>query len=274
MDTICSWFGISRQAHYQQLCRQKNVEDKERKILALVHSVRYHHPRMGARKLLQKMGPEMAQEGLSIGRDQFFHLLAKQDLLVAPTRNLHRTTRAGLWRYPNLLKDITITGVQQVWVGDITYLETEKGFCYLSLLTDAYSRYIVGFDLSRSLAIEGAKRALDMAIAQASLPIAGLIHHTDHGCQYTSRVYQERLNEVGILPSMGEVGNCYENALAERVNGILKLEYGLNHTFIDFEYAYLATKEAIWLYNFDRPHLALAYQIPANLHVHQVYEMV
>ena len=221
-----------------------------------------------------KLRPEMEQEGISIGRDRFFDLLGRQDLLVPPIRLKRRTTWAGLWRCPNLLEDLTISRVQQVWVGDITYLETEEGYCYLSLLTDAYSRYIVGYDLSTTLAVEGVKRTLDMAIDQASLPLTGLIHHSDHGSQYASRVYRDSLNEFGILSSMGEVGNCYDNALAERMNGILKLEYGLDHVFIDFEHAQIATKEAVWLYNFERPHLSLDYQIPVEMHTAQVYDMV
>ena len=274
MNAICSWFGISRQAHYQKFRRQKETEETERKILALVQKVRKRHPRMGGRKLLQKLGPEMAQEGFPLGRDRFFDLLGRHDLLVPPTRLKRRTTWAGLWRCPNLLEDLAIFHVQQVWVGDITYLETEQGYCYLSLLTDAYSRYIVGYDLSRSLAVEGAKRSLEMAIDQASFPLSGLIHHTDHGSQYTSRAYRDRLEENGILSSMGEIGNCYENALAERMNGILKLEYGLNNVFIDSQHALLATKEAVWLYNFERPHLSLDYCIPVKMHTAQVHDIV
>ena len=274
MDAICSWFGITRQAHYQKLSRQKENEEKERKILALVQSIRQRHPRMGGRKLLRKLGPEMAQEGISLGRDRFFDLLSRHDLLVPPTKLKRRTTWAGLWRCPNLLEDLTISRVQQAWVGDITYLETEEGYCYLSLLTDAYSRYIVGYDLSTTLAVEGVKRTLEMAIDQASFPVAGLIHHSDHGSQYTSRAYRDRLEEVGILSSMGEVGNCYDNALAERMNGILKLEYGLNRVFINVEQARRATEEAVWLYNVERPHLSLDYQIPVKLHTAHVYDMV
>lgn len=161
MDVICSWFGITRQAHYQKLSRQKENEEKEKKILDLVQTVRQCHPRMGGRKLLRKLGPEMAKKGISLGRDRFFDLLGRQDLLVPPIRLKRRTTWAGLWRFPNLLEDLTISWVQQAWVGDITYLETEEGYCYLSLLTDAYSRYIVGYDLSTTLAVEGVKRTLE-----------------------------------------------------------------------------------------------------------------
>ena len=217
--------------------------------------------------MLYKLRPELEQEGISLGRDRFYEILKRYDLLVKPVRRKRRTTWPGLWRCPNLLEGLTITNVQQVWVADITYLETEQGFCYLSLLTDAYSRRIVGYDLSTSLSVEGALRALEMAIEQTSSPLAGLIHHSDHGVQYTSHAYRDRLASKGILSSMGEVGNCYENALAERMNGIVKLEYGLNNVFVDLAQADQAVREAVWLYNFERPHLALNCQTPAEFHV-------
>jgi putative transposase len=273
MDEICSWCGITRQAHYQKMRRQQENKQIEEKILIKVKAIRQRHPRMGGRKLLWKMGPELAVEGISLGRDRFFDLLGRYDLLVNPPKQQRRTTWSGIWRSPNLLKDLPIIRVQQAWVGDITYLQTEAGFCYLFLLTDAFSRYIVGYELSTSLAVEGAKRALEMAIGQAISPLDGLIHHTDHGIQYASRIYWERLEELGILSSMGEVGNCYENALAERMNGILKQEYGLDHLFTDFALARRAVREAVWLYNYERPHLSLDYQIPARMHKVQLPEM-
>lgn len=274
MDEICNWFGITRQAHYQKIQRQQEIKQKEERILVKVQAIRQRHPRMGGRKLLWKLGPELTQEGISLGRDRFFDLLRRYDLLVNPPRQQRRTTWSGIWRSPNLLKDLPVIRVQQAWVGDITYLQTEAGYCYLCLLTDAFSRYIVGYDLSTSLAVEGARRALEMAIGQAILPLDGLIHHTDHGIQYASRIYRERLEELGILSSMGEVGNCYENALAERMNGILKQEYGLDHVFTDFTLARRAVREAVWLYNCERPHLSLDYQIPIRKHKVQLPEMV
>lgn len=193
MDEICSWLGITRQAHYQKLRRQREREKTEETILTRVRSIRQRHPRMGGRKLLRKLGPELSREGISLGRDRFFDLLGRHDMLVSPPRQRRRTTWSGIWRSPNLLKDLPIIGIQQVWVGDITYLQTEAGLCYLFLLTDAYSRFIVGYDLSTSLAMEGARRALEMTIDQASFPLTGLIHHTDHGIQYASRIYRELL---------------------------------------------------------------------------------
>ena len=212
--------------------------------------------------------PQMTHLGISRGRDAFFDLLRRRDLLVPTKRNRRRTTRSGLWSFPNLIADLPLNCIHQVWVGDITYITTETGFAYLSLLTDAYSRFIVGFDLSTSLAIEGCLRTLGMALKKSAMPsLAGMIHHSDHGVQYTSKPYCQQLFAAGIRPSMGEVGNCYENALAERVNGILKIEYGLDSLFLDSRSAHNAVKEAVWLYNYERPHLALNYRKPADVHL-------
>lgn len=236
-------------------------------ILQLVQGLRQRHPRMGGRKLHHQLLQPLAALGITRGRDALFDLLRIHNLLVPTRRSHRRTTQAGLWRCPNLLTDLTVSHVHQVWVGDITYITTEEGFVYLALLTDVFSRFIVGFDLSSSLAVEGCRRALDQAIAQTNgCDLTGLIHHSDHGVQYTAWPYRQRLQQVSILSSMGEVGNCYENALAERVNGILKCEYGLDDLFVDKEHAQKAVQEAVWLYNYERPHLALNYDKPAQIY--------
>ena len=222
---------------------------------------------MGGRKLYHELQQPMAALGITRGRDAFFDLLRAHNLLVPTKRSRRRTTRAGLWRCPNLLAEQEVLRVHQAWVGDITYLTCEQGFVYLALLTDAYSRFIVGYDVSSSLVAEGCLRALDAAIALTPrTALNGLIHHTDHGVQYTAWPYQERLQTWGMRPSMGEVGNCYENALAERMNGILKCEYGLDDLFVNYEQACKAVQEAIWLYNYERPHLALNYCKPVEIH--------
>ena len=197
---------------------------EEALILEMVHAIRYHHPRMGTRKLLHKMWSQLAQRGISLGRDALFDLLRRHDLLVQPKRRRTITTRSGLWRCPNLLPELTLVGPYQLWVGDITYLTLETGFAYLALLTDAYSRFIVGFDLSLSLAVEGCQRALKCALQQATSPLVGLIHHSDRGVQYLSIRYAERLAEVGIESSVGSVGDSFDNALAETINGLYKTE--------------------------------------------------
>ena len=221
---------------------------------------------MGGRKLHHELQQPLSALGISRGRDALFDLLRTHGLLVPTKRNRRRTTQSGLWRCPNLLADLTVTHVHQAWVGDITYLATEEGFVYLALLTDLFSRFIVGFDLSSSLALEGCARALEQAIAQAhGADLCGLIHHSDHGVQYTAWPYRQRLHAQQMLSSMGAVGNCYENAFAERVNGILKCEYGLDDLFVDKQRALTAVKEAVWLYNYERPHLALNYRKPADI---------
>jgi transposase InsO family protein len=267
MEAICDWCGITRQAHYQLQKRQRVRRTREEEIICpLVQRWRQRHPAMGTRKLLKVLRPLLHLKGIQIGRDRFFALLKEADLLVPRRRNRRRTTWAGDWRCWNRLEEAQIDGPNQAWASDITYLETEEGFCYLSLLTDVHSRYIVGFDVSTSLAVEGAMRALNRAAQQQRVRPAGLIHHSDRGVQYTCHVYRNRLHRLGMLSSMGRTGNCYDNALAERVNGILKNEYGLGHCFVSVAQACRAVAEAVHLYNTERPHLALDYQTPLEVH--------
>lgn len=266
-QAACHWFGISRQAYYQARRQQLQQEAENDLLLELVRAIRRRHPRMGGRKLYHLLQKPMAKAGISRGRDALFDLLRQHDLLVPTKRSRHRTTRPGLWRCPNRLAELKIERVNQVWVADITYILTEQGFVYLALITDAFSRFIVGFDLSSSLAAEGALRALNRAIEEnQGLNLTGLVHHSDHGIQYTAHPYGLRLNTAGILSSMGEVGNCYENALAERMNGILKCEYGLDDLFVNLEQALIAVQEAIKSYNFERPHFSLGLRCPAAVY--------
>lgn len=263
---ICGWLDISRQAYYQQAQRQHQAACAQAEILACVQRLRQRHPQLGGRKLLNEITPQLAAKGIQIGRDRFFALLAQQALLVPQARQRRRTTWAGRWRCPNRLAELVLVRANQAWVCDITYLETEQGFCYLSLITDAFSRFIVGYDVATSLAVEGALRALNGALTRAQRPLHGLIHHSDHGVQYTCPLYRKTLHEAHILASMGAIGNCYDNAKAERLNGILKLEYRLGDRLLDFQHAHTATAQAVWLYNYERPHLALLYKKPAEVH--------
>lgn len=267
-QTACQWFGISRQAYYQACKRYTQNEREDKLLLEMVQDIRQQHPQMGVRKLHHLLQERMAEAGISRGRDGLFDLLRAHDLLVQTKRNRRRTTRPGLWQCPNRLADLTIEKSNQAWVSDITYIQTEEGFAYLSLITDAHSRYIVGYDLSTSLATEGCLRALNRAIDQTKgLDLTGLIHHSDHGVQYTAHPYHDRLQAANMVSSMGEVGNCYENALAERMNGILKCEYFLDDLFVNFDHAQLAVQEAIRLYNFERPHWSLGLDFPANVYL-------
>ena len=261
-----AWFGISRQAYFQAEQRQQARQAEDGLIVELVKEKRQTHPGMGTRKLHHELQQSFARLGINRGRDAFFELLRAEHLLIKPKRKRTRTTRSGLWRCPNRFADLDLSRPNQAWVGDITYVTTEAGFAYLVLLMDAYTRCIVGYDLSSSLAAEGCLRALHQAIAQTPHSLAGLIHHRDHGVQYTAWAYRQRLEAHGILSSMGEVGNCYENAYAERLNGILKGEYGLDDYFVSLPHAQQAVQEAVYLYNFERPHLSLGYAKPAQLY--------
>lgn len=266
MEKLCKWHGISRQAHYQKKQRQVLREKEEKIICGLVLRWRCYHPYLGGRKLYQILSPRLKLAGIQIGRDRFFGVLAKHNLLVHSKPRSRRTTWAGAWRCENLLEEAELTAPNQAWVADITYLETDEGFCYLSLLTDAHSRYIVGSDVSVSLAVEGAEATLLRAVKTQARLSKGLIHHSDRGVQYTCHSYRRKLGKHHIRSSMGQTGNCYDNALAERVNGILKLEYGLNRRFATVEQARLAVIQAIWLYNHERPHLSLGYRTPYEVH--------
>jgi putative transposase len=275
MGDVYQAMGVSRQAAYAYRGRAQEQAKQEAAICAWVRAVRAKHPRMGTRKLWQEIGGWLKEQGFSYGRDRLFDLLRRHQLLVEPARRTRRTTYAGLWRCPNLLEELEVTRPNQVWVSDITYIETEQGFVYLALITDVYSRRIMGYDLGQTLAVEGALRALQMACRMAQGNLAGLIHHSDHGVQYTCHAYRHFLEQRQMRSSMGEVGNCYDNALAERVNGIVKLEYYLGTCFASFSQALQAVKQAVWLYNHERPHLSLAYQKPhavyANYFVGQVH---
>jgi putative transposase len=267
MSQICAQFGISRQAHYQKEWREVERQSENEMVLEMVRQVRRKHPRMGVRKLLFKIQPFLTADQLQIGRDRLFELLRREDLLVKRHKTYRRTTIPGLWRAPNRLPGLTISHPNQVWVCDITYLELEIGrFAYLFVLMDLYARYILGWHVATSLAADGALNSLNMALSHLSNAPQDLIHHSDHGVQYTNHAYMNTLLASNIQPSMGAIGNCYDNIFAERLIGILKSEYCLDTRFMNFAQANLAVKEVIHLYNNDRPHLSLNLAAPQEVY--------
>lgn len=267
MGDLCGMFAISRQGHYQKAQREREQLRREEMILEMVRLVRRRHPKMGTRKLLFKLQPMLSQEGLKVGRDRLFTLLRAHHLLVERKKTFRRTTQPGLWRAPNRLVGLTIDRPNQVWVSDITYLELEGGhFAYLFVLMDLFSRYVVGWQVASSLSSDGALISLQQALSQLDTDPAGLIHHSDHGVQYTSHAYMDTLLENHIQPSMGAVGSCYDNIFAERLIGILKSEYGLDRPFVDYEQVVSVVKEVIPLYNTDRPHLSLHMAVPQEVY--------
>ncbi len=198
------------------------------------------------RKLIKSLGKEFAKANIKVGRDTLFNVLRKHNMLTLRKKISARTTNSyhRFYKYNNLIKDMEVKRSNQVWVSDITYIRTVKGFCYLALITDMHSRKIVGYDLSDSLELKGCVRALNKAIYNTK-NLKGLIHHSDRGIQYCSNVYTQILKRKKINISMTEENHCYENAMAERVNGILKDEFYLDQTFDNVAHANRAAKNAI-----------------------------
>ena len=222
---------------------------------------------MGVKKLYHLLGTDIHRIDVCMGRDKFFDLLRQWGLLVPRHRKYAVTTQSHhrFRIYKNKMQDLIPEHPHQAWVCDITYVRIKGGFVYLFLITDAYSRKIVGWELSHSLGLQGALQSLGMAIRQWPIPDV-LIHHSDRGFQYCSHDYVKKLKANGIQISMAEAGNCYENAMAERVNGILKGEYGLDETFTDQKQARQVVAEGIKAYNEQRPHWSLGLQVPAKVH--------
>lgn len=235
----------------------------EQKVIRIVKNRRKSLPREGVRKLLKALSDEFDKEHLKIGRDTLFNILRKHKMLTLRKKYRARTTNSyhRFYKYDNLIKDMKVTQPNQVWVADITYIRTLNGFCYLALITDMYSRKIVGYDLSDSLELKGCVRALNKALYK-NKNTTGIIHHSDRGVQYCSNVYTQLLKRKQIDISMTEENHCYENAIAERVNGILKDVFYLDQTFMSVAHAKRATKNAINLYNNKRLHVSLDFKTP------------
>jgi len=267
VGVLCEMVGMSRQNYYKvHRCRRRREVD-EGLVVQMVRMERHAQPRLGGRKLHVLLREEWQDAGVEMGRDRLFEVLRRHELLLERKARSVRTTDSGhgLRVYGNLVKDCSVTACHQVWVSDITYLRTDEGFLYLSLVMDAYSRVIVGYDCSDSLESVGALRSLSMALEQLPSGMKA-IHHSDRGCQYCCGAYIRRLKSAGLAISMTEENHCYENGQAERLNGILKQEYGLGETLRCKSDALSAVREAVYLYNHRRPHQALGYAIPMRVH--------
>lgn len=266
LSDVCNGFGLKRDAYYKSLRRYKKRETIVSAVLKKVHKKREEQPRVGTRKLLEDMKPSFQTAKIKLGRDRLFDILRDNNLLVKKKKAYCKTTNSyhHFHKYNNLIKELEINRPNQVWVSDITYIRTVKGFCYLALITDLYSRKIVGYDISDSLELTGCLRALKSALRRAR-PAEGLVHHSDRGVQYCSHQYVNELKKRKIDISMTEENHCYENAVAERVNGILKDEFYLDQCFFSTRIAKKATKNAIKIYNNKRLHLSLGYKTPNNV---------
>jgi len=266
VENTCNLLGYTRQNYYKHLkVVDKSVDKKQ--VLSLVHTIRKKMPRLGTRKLYSLLSPEIRGTGIKCGRDKLFMLLKEHDLLIIPRKRYVQTTMSRHWlrKHPNTYKNLKLTKPEQAWVTDITYIKTDEGNCYLTLITDAYSRKIMGYNLADNMAAEESVKALKMAIKSRRYKNT-IIHHSDRGLQFCSKEYVGMAEKNKIIMSMTEKYDPYENALAERMNRIIKEEFYLDGKLKNKTQVQLIVKESVDIYNTLRPHLSLNFKTPENIH--------
>jgi transposase InsO family protein len=271
LATLCRWFGISRQAYYQHEWNLSEEVFEQGLILEEIKHIRKRHHRMGVRKLHELLHLFMQEHSIKMGRNALFDLLSVHGMLIRKRKRHIRTTSSYHWlkKYPNLIIDFTATQPNQLWVSDITYWKIGEIWFYISLITDAYSRKIVGYHLSENLHAEQTLRALQMALLDLKKEqdtLSRLIHHSDRGSQYCSSSYVNQLKKKNISISMTQSGDPLENAIAERVNGIIKDEYLLNYQCNNINDARKQLAMAVLLYNTERPHSSIGNYTPEFVH--------
>jgi putative transposase len=260
--------GYSRQNYYKQSRQRDESWLQQEKIKQMVLEERKLLPRLGTRKLYKLIKTDLETRGLKCGRDKLFDIIRQNGLLIKPRRQYVKTTNSRHWmkKYPNRIRDIEIERPDEVWVSDITYIKTDEGYSYLTMITDAYSRKIMGFNVSGNMSALETVKALEMALKNRRYKLMPLIHHSDRGLQYCSQEYVRLAQKNHITISMTENSDPYENALAERMNRTIKEEFCMNQNLKSINQVCEAVSEAVWLYNTYRPHLALNYDTPDNVY--------
>ena len=259
-------FGVSRQVYYRRIRHVKSMQRKAEAVKSLVQQIRIRMPRLGTRKLHYMLHEEL--KTLHIGRDGLFRILRANHLLISPKRSYHVTTNSHhrFRKHKNKVENMAIVRPEQVWVADITYLGNRDQPCYLALITDAYSKMIVGHSVSEHLDTANCTAALKMAAKNRRYKNAPLIHHSDRGIQYCSDEYQAALTGKEIDCSMTESYDPYQNAVAERVNGILKQEFMIDRCRAPVAVIRQVVRESIEIYNYERPHFSCHLNTPAKMH--------
>lgn len=266
---LCRLLGITRQAYYQHFWQQEAAGIEDMLVLQEVINLRKDHRVMGGRKLYEKLYPFLMSHQIKMGRDALFELLAANGLLVKKRRRRYITTWSNHWlrKWPNLIREMNVTTINQLWVSDITYWKVAGSYLYISLITDAYSHKVVGYHLAETLESVETIEALKMALKQLPASLTHpLTHHSDRGVQYCSEQYVKLLQDNHIRISMTENGDPLENAIAERMNGILKEEYLKHDKPEDKEQARQQLDQAIRLYNEQRPHFSIGLLTPELVH--------
>lgn len=268
LGVLCGLVGKTRQAYYEHSWRNEKIQFEDAIIVDLVKRERRIAKRVGAKRLHLILQLELESHGITIGRDKFLEVLRANDLLVKRRRKHVNTTmsRHRLRKYPNLAKDLEIDRAEQLWVSDITYLRVAGKHCYLILITDAYSRKVVGYNFGRNMDTDFCLKALKAALDHRTFPDRQLMHHSDRGLQYCSQDYVALLQGNKIEISMTEHGDPLENALAERMNGIFKDNFALDTDFESFEVAKRQIDQAIQYYNHRLPHSSIDMLTPSEAH--------
>ncbi len=265
---LCSWLGVTRQAYHQSKHRVLHELIEQEILIAEIMNIREDHKRLGGRKLFFKLELLMKDHQIKMGRDAFFDLLRDHNLLIKQRKRYHVTTNSKHWmkKYPNLIKAIEPLGPNHIWVSDITYWNTKAGHYYISFITDAYSRKIVGYHVADNMEALESVTALKMAIKTLKHGVTGIIHHSDRGSQYCSPAYVRTLRKAEKKISMTEKGDSLENAIAERVNGIIKGEYLFDYEIKSLSKAKEILTSVFKLYNEDRPHSSIGNATPSQAH--------
>jgi putative transposase len=269
----CHLFGINRQVYYRKIKTRAGKQTKASQVVAMIIGIRKSMPRIGTRKLYYLLSDKL--QSMKIGRDQFFDILRANHLLIHPKRSYHVTTNSHhrFRKHQNIIADLHINRPDQVWVSDITYIGKREKPCYLSLVTDAYSKKIMGYYVADNLNAESSLMALKMAVRNRKDKQLPLIHHSDRGLQYCADDYQILLRKNNIRCSMTEQSDPYENAVAERVNGILKQEFMVDTYHQQLDIMKQIVKECITTYNDQRPHYSNYMLTPAQMHQQNKIQM-
>jgi transposase InsO family protein len=262
----CHLFGVDRQVYYRKIKRKIYKQTKAAEVVSMVLEVRKSMPRLGTKKTYHILLEEL--QLIKIGRDKLFDILRANHLLIQPKRSYHITTNSHhrFRKHQNHILELEINRPEQVWVSDITYIGKREKPCYLSIVTDAYSKKIMGYNVTDNMNVQSSVVALKMAVNQRKSKQTSLIHHSDRGLQYCANDYQSILNKNGILPSMTQNSDPYENAVAERINGILKQEFNIDKYNLDLCFMKQIVKESINIYNTQRPHYSNYMLTPNEMH--------
>lgn len=267
---------MSKQAYYKLRQHHKDSTERDIQIVGRVLTIRQQLPRIGTRKLHYLLKKDIVKTHWYVGRDKLFEILRENRMLITKRRKYVQTTDSKHWMrtYPNIAKHISLTHPEQLWVADITYIPTKQQMLYLHLVTDAYSKQIMGYNLSHDLKAESTLEALQMALKKRTYPQNKVLHHSDRGLQFCSKLYIDELRKHNCQISMTQDGNPYDNAIAERVNGILKDEFYCDEPFENYETALANINQSINLYNTKRPHLSCSMLTPIQMHSQQKLSVI